>query len=164
MMASPGSGPTKQGQSPGPGSVSGTVFGFDFGEKRIGVAVGETVTGIASPLAAIEEIATGPRFEAIGKLVAEWKPTAFVVGKPRHADGAEHAIARLAEKFARRLQTRYGVPVVFVDETLTSATAEAELRGTRTRAGKKSDVDMLAATLILQSFLDSLHVPGSPRS
>ena len=164
MMASPGSGPTPQGHAPGPGSVSGTVFGFDFGEKRVGVAVGETATGIASPLTAIEEIATEPRFEAIGKLVAEWKPAAFVVGVPRHADGSEHAIAKLAEKFARRLQARYGVPVVFVDETLSSATAEAQLRGTRTRAKKKSDVDMMAATIILQSFLDSLHVPGSTRS
>ncbi|HUP29810.1 MAG TPA: Holliday junction resolvase RuvX [Usitatibacter sp.] len=144
-------------------SVSGTVFGFDFGEKRVGIAVGETATGIASPLAAIEEIATAPRFEAIGKLVEEWKPAAFVVGVPRHADGSEHAIAKLAEKFARRLESRYGVPVVFVDETLSSATAESDLRGTRTRAGKKTDIDMMAATIILQSFLDTLRVEGSAR-
>jgi putative Holliday junction resolvase len=162
-MPSPEAGPAHEGHAPGAGGVSGTVFGFDFGEKRVGVAVGETATGIASPLAAIEEIATERRFEAIGKLVAEWKPAAFVVGKPHHADGSEHAIARLAEKFARRLQARYGVPVVFVDETLSSATAESQLRGTRTRAGRKSDLDMMAATIILQSFLDSLHVPGSTR-
>jgi len=150
------SGPELQGRAPGTAGISGTVLGFDFGEKRVGIAVGETATGIASPLAAVEEIATERRFEAIGRFVDEWKPAAFVVGRPRHTDGSEHAIARLAEKFARRLEARYGVPVFFVDETLTSATAESQLRGTRTRAGRRSDVDMLAATLILQSYLDSL--------
>ncbi len=135
--------------------VSGTLLGFDFGEKRVGVAVGETTTGIASPLGAIEASANEPRFEAIGAYVKEWSPVALVVGRPRHADGAEHAVAKLAEKFARRLAARYGLPVLFVDETLTSATAEAELKATRTRAARKSDVDALAAAIILQSYLDS---------
>lgn len=155
MMASPGSGPTPQGRSPGPQALSGTILGFDFGEKRVGIAVGETVTGIASPLGAIEQAGTGARFAAIEKFVLEWAPVAFVVGRPRHSDGAEHAIAKLAEKFARRLAARYRLPVVFVDETLSSATAEAQLKGMRTRQGKKSDIDTLAATIILQSYLDS---------
>ena len=137
------------------------MLGFDFGEKRIGIAVGETSTGIASPLAAIEEEANERRFAAIGRIVDEWKPAAFVVGIPKHADGSEHAVAKLAEKFARRLEARYGVPVTFVDETLSSATAEAELRGRRTRAGRKSDIDVMAATIILQSFLDSLPSRGN---
>lgn len=141
--------------SPAPESVSGTLLGFDFGEKRVGIAVGETVTRIASPLGAIEEAATEARFEAIARLVKEWGPVALVVGRPRHADGSEHAVAKLAEKFARRLQARYGLPVMFVDETLTSATAEAQLRDTRTRRGTKADVDALAAAIILQSYLDS---------
>jgi putative Holliday junction resolvase len=137
-------------------TVSGTLIGFDFGERRIGVAVGETSTRIANPLGAIDESANEARFREIGKLVDEWRPAAFVVGRPRHSDDSEHAIAKLAEKFARRLAARYGVPVAFVDETLTSATAEAELRGMRTRAARKSDVDALAAAIILQSYLDSL--------
>jgi putative Holliday junction resolvase len=137
-------------------TVTGTLIGFDFGERRIGVAVGETSTRIANPLGAIEESANEARFREIGKLVDEWKPAAFVVGLPRHSDDSEHAIAKLAEKFARRLAARYRVPVAFVDETLTSAVAEAELRGIRTRASRKSDVDALAATMILQSYLDSL--------
>jgi putative Holliday junction resolvase len=136
-------------------TVSGTLIGFDFGERRIGVAVGETETRIANPLGAIEESANEARFRAIGKLVDEWQPAAFVVGRPRHSDDSPHAVAKLAEKFARRLSARYGLPVAFVDETLTSATAQAELRGMRTRAGRKSDVDALAATMILQSYLDS---------
>ena len=137
-------------------TVSGTLIGFDFGERRIGVAVGETSTRIANPLGAIEESANEPRFRAIGRIVDEWQPAGFVVGRPRHADDSEHAIAKLAEKFARRLQARYHLPVEFIDETLTSAVAESQLRETRTRPGRKSDVDALAAAIILQSFLDSL--------
>lgn len=134
--------------------ASRTLIGFDFGERRIGVAVGETGTRIANPLGAIDASANDARFREIGKLVDEWHPAGFVVGRPRHQDDSEHAVAKLAEKFARRLRARYNVPVVMVDETLTSATAEASLRGMRTRAGRKSDVDALAAALILQSYLD----------
>ncbi len=137
-------------------TVSGTLIGFDFGERRIGVAVGETSTRIANPLGAIEESANEPRFRAIGRIVDEWRPSGFVVGRPRHADDSEHVIAKLAEKFARRLQARYHLPVEFIDETFTSAVAESQLRETRTRRGRKSDVDALAAAIILQSFLDSL--------
>jgi putative Holliday junction resolvase len=136
--------------------MEGTLIGFDFGSRRIGVAVGETSTRIASPLTAIEGEANEARFEAIGRIVDEWHPKGFVVGRPRHSDGSEHTVAKLAEKFARRLEARYGVPVAFVDETLTSAEAESTLRATRTRAGRKSDVDAMAATLILQSYLDEM--------
>lgn len=138
-------------------AVSGTLIGFDFGAKRIGLAVGETSTRIANPLGAIEAEANEKRLAEVDRIVAEWHPVAFVVGQPHHSDGSEHAVAKLALKFARRLAARYKVPVVMVDETLTSATAEAELRGTRTRAPRKTDVDALAATIILQSYLDQLQ-------
>ena len=136
--------------------IEGTVIGFDFGERRIGVAVGETSTRIASPLCAIDEPATEPRLRAIEGLVREWQPAGFVVGRPRHDDGSEHAVAKLAEKFARRLEARFALPVAFIDETLTSAAAAESLRGVRTRASRKSDLDAMAATLILQSFLDEM--------
>ena len=137
-------------------TVSGTLIGFDFGERRIGVAVGETSTRIANPLGAIEESANEARFRAIGRLVDEWQPAGFVVGLPRHADDSEHAVAKLAEKFARRLEARYHLPVEFVDETLTSAVAESELRASATRRSRKADIDALAAAMILQSYLDTL--------
>jgi putative holliday junction resolvase len=143
-------------------TVSGTLIGFDFGERRIGVAVGETSTGIANPLGAIEADANEVRFREIGRIVDEWHPAGFVVGLPRHADDSEHAVAKLAEKFARRLEARYGLPVAFVDETLTSALAESHLRETRTRRGRKSDIDAVAAAMILQSFLDALPARGAP--
>ena len=134
--------------------LSGTLLGFDFGEKRLGVAVGETETRLAHPVAAIAEEATGARFAAIERLVAEWRPAGFVVGLPRHADGGEHEVARLAGKFARRLNARFGLPVAFVDETLTSVEAEARLREAGGCAKAKGDLDAHAAAVILQSYLD----------
>jgi putative Holliday junction resolvase len=136
--------------------LSGTLLGFDFGEKRLGVAVGETETRLAHPVAAIAEEAIGARFAAIARLVAEWHPAGFVVGLPRHADGSEHEVARLAGKFARRLSSRFGLPVAFVDETLTSVEAEARLREAGGRAKGKGAIDAQAATLILQSYLDNV--------
>jgi len=134
--------------------LTGTLLGFDFGEKRLGVAVGETQTRLAHPVAAIDVEATEARFAAIARLVSEWRPVGFVVGQPRHADGAEHPIAKLAARFARRLESRFRLPVAFVDETLTSAEAGSRIREAGGRARKKGDVDAHAATVILQSYLD----------
>ena len=115
-----------------------------------------TGTLIGNPLGAIDAAANDARFREIEKLVNEWRPAAFVVGRPRHEDDSEHAVAKLAEKFARRLLAKYHVPVVMVDETLTSATAEASLAGSRAGAKRKGDVDAVAAAIILQSYLDQL--------
>lgn len=137
--------------------AQGTLLGFDFGVKRVGVAVGETATRLAHPLTAIATESNDARFEAIAKLVAEWRPVGFVVGQPRHADGGEHEIARLAGKFGRRLAGRFGLPVAYVDETLTSVEAESQLRG----RGAAGDVDAVAASLILQGYLDRLAASES---
>jgi len=133
---------------------SSTLLGFDFGEKRIGIAVGETLTGIAHPLMGLDAEANERRFALIEKLVLDWRPQAFVVGRPRHADGGEHPIAKLAEKFGRRLAGRFNLPVTFVDETLSSAEAESQMREQHARIRAKQDVDALAAAVILQSYLD----------
>jgi putative holliday junction resolvase len=144
-------------------TLTGTLLGFDFGEKRIGVAVGETGTRLAHPVAAIAEEATQARFAAVERLVAQWQPAGFVVGLPCHADGAEHEVARLAGKFARRLAARFGLPVAFVDETLTSVEAEARMREAGGRARHLGDVDAHAAAVILQSYLD-MNRPGTKGS
>jgi putative Holliday junction resolvase len=136
-------------------SPAGTVLAFDFGTKRIGVAVGTTEVAIANPLGAIEAEANALRFAAIEAFVKEWQPVMLVVGRPRHDDGSPHETARLAERFARRLRERFRLPIVFVDETLSSAEAESRLREARTREWRKADVDAMAAAVILQSFLDS---------
>jgi putative Holliday junction resolvase len=135
--------------------IGGTLLAFDFGERRIGVAVGETSTGIASPLLTLAETSSARRFDAVARLVREWQPVAFVVGRPKHADGSEHPVAAAATRFARRLAGRHRLPVFFVDETLTSVEAESRLRETRVGAKKSGDVDALAAMLILQSYLDN---------
>ena len=137
-------------------SLSGTLLGFDFGEKRVGVAVGETETRLAHPITTIAEEANDARLAAIGRLVAEWRPSGFVVGLPHLADGAEHEIARLASKFARRISQRFGLPVAFVDETLSSVEAHSRIRDGTARAGRRDDIDAHAAAVILQSYLDNM--------
>ncbi len=133
----------------------GTVLAFDFGEKRIGTAVGETVVGIAHPLNTIHAADKLRRYAAIGALIDEWKPALLVVGLPAHMDGAEHAVSRLARKFAGELARRYALPVEFIDERLTSAAADASLGESGVAAHKrKAVVDAVAAQHILQDYLD----------
>jgi putative holliday junction resolvase len=121
----------------------GTVLAFDFGLKRIGVAVGEPELGTSHPLRAVS------RFQQIEQLVSEWKPSRLVVGLPTSAKGEPHAMTRQAEDFARRLERRFKLPVARVDERYTSVEAERKLRGL-----KKKAVDSVAAQLILEQYFD----------
>lgn len=143
---------------PGPATRprAGTVLAFDFGEKRIGVAVGDFETGIAHPLATIASADNRIRFADIGKLIAEWRPVRLVVGLPAHMDGTEHEMSRLARRFAQRLTGRFGIPVDLFDERLSSAEAESTLRaaGVDTRK-RKTLIDATAASEILRGYLSS---------
>ena len=105
-----------------------TLLGFDFGERRIGVAVGNTLTGAARPLATVAEATVDGRFARIGALLLEWQPAMLVVGRPLHPDGAAHEVTAQAERFARQLQGRFGLPVVLVDERYSTVAAQARLR------------------------------------
>lgn len=139
----------------------GTVLAFDFGEKRIGVAVGETQLSQAHPLTVIHAAGNDQRFAAIGKLIAEWQPSGLVVGLPTHADGTPHAMTERCRRFAERLQSRYQLPVALADERLTSLDAEARLRETgRSARAAKPLLDAVAAQLILQTWFDTLHAPS----
>jgi putative Holliday junction resolvase len=120
-----------------------TILAFDFGLKRIGVAVGEPELGTAHPLPAISD------FSKIEKLIEEWKPAGLVVGLPTSAKGEPHAMTRQAEDFARRLERRFKLPVARVDERFTSVEAEYRLRGV-----KKKAIDSVAAQLILEQYFD----------
>lgn len=143
----------------------GTVLAFDFGEKRIGVATGETLLGNAHPLTVIHAESNDDRFAAIARLVAEWRPVQLVVGLPTHADGTPHDMTRLAQKFGERLQRRFKLPVGFADERLTSLDAEARLRETgRNSKSAKPLLDAVAAQLILQTWFESPHhvTPAQP--
>lgn len=106
----------------------GTVLAFDFGEKRVGVAMGEHLLGIAHPLTTIASEANDERFRIIAVLIAEWRPSLLVVGLPLSVDGEEHALTLLAKKFSRRLNGRFGLPVVLVDERFSSAAASQSLK------------------------------------
>lgn len=132
-----------------------TVLGFDFGEKRIGVAVGNTVTLQAQALTTLHVESNAERLSAVEKLVAEWQPASFVIGQPEHADGSPHKVAHLAKKFANRLKEKFHLPVTFINETLSSAEASSMLaaRGVKGVA-QKSQIDAVAAQVILQSYLD----------
>lgn len=139
-----------------PHGAGTTVLAFDFGERRIGVAVGDTAVGIAHPLTMIDAADRQRRFAAIAALVAEWRPTQLVVGLPAHLDGTEHELSRLARKFARELSTRFGLPVEFVDERLTSVAAELSLTAAGVAPRKrKLRVDQVAAQEILQDYFDT---------
>ena len=141
---------------------AGALLAFDFGTRRIGVAVGDWETRLAHPLEVIDAEDNDTRFGRIATLIAEWRPADLVVGLPLSMDGEEHELTRRARRFANQLQGRFGLAVTLVDERLTSFDADLRLRqaGVKGSARKGLD-DALAAQQILQDLLDrSLHDPA----
>lgn len=133
-----------------------TVLAFDFGKKRIGVAVGDLGLRIAHPLVTVAAEDNATRFSEVGKLIAEWQPGRLVVGLPMHADGTEHDISRLARRFAQRLEGRFGVAAALVDERFTSKSAESRLRESGVRSeDARGGLDAAAAREILQAWFDT---------
>lgn len=132
-----------------------TVLAFDFGMQHVGVAVGDTETRMAHALGVVEGAANAARMAAIGPLVAEWRPARMVVGLPVSLDGTEHEMTGRARRFGRQLAARFGLPVDFADERLSSAAAEQGLREAgRGGAKHKALVHGEAARIILQGYLD----------
>ncbi len=137
------------------------MLAFDFGARKIGVAVGDTSLRVAHPLTTIRGEANARRFSAIGALVAEWRPATLVVGRPVHADGTEHEMTARAERFARSLEGRFRLPVVRVDERFTTLAADAALRESGASPSARHGArDAVAAQLILQSWLDVSRDPA----
>lgn len=135
---------------------SGTVLAFDFGEKRIGVAVGEWLLRQAHPLTVIRGEANAERFAAIGALIAEWQPTGLVVGLPLTLDGEAHAMTARCTRFANQLRGRFGLAVDYADERLSSVEAQERLRDSGHNAkSAKIHLDAVAAQLILQCHFDA---------
>ena len=134
-----------------------TYLGFDFGNKKIGAAVGQTITATASPLQTIRSINQNPNWDIIGKLIQEWRPTGLVVGISKQADGSDNPITPRMLKFCRQLEGRYQLPVYQQDETLSTYEAKQLLFDeVSVSAGKLWEVqDQLAAQLILQTWLNS---------
>ncbi|MCK4492939.1 MAG: Holliday junction resolvase RuvX [Methylococcales bacterium] len=132
-----------------------TYLGFDFGSKKIGVAVGQVITGTASPLQTIKSINQTPNWEIITQLVNQWTPTGFVVGISTQEDGSDNIVTPRMRKFCRQLEGRYGRPVFQHDERLSTFEAKQllfdELNLSATKLWEVQD--QLAAQLILQSWL-----------
>ena len=130
----------------------GCSLGFDFGTHKIGIAVGQSVTGTANPVTTLSYKKHQPDWDAIEKLINEWQPDTLIVGLPFQMDDKEAELANRAKRFARQLEGRYKLPVEMVDERLTS-------REAINRLGKKSAkdvtlVDAMAAKLILETWLN----------
>lgn len=136
-----------------------TLLAFDYGRRRIGVAVGNTVTGRASALETVSASESGPDWQRIEALLREWRPARLVVGVPYNGFSAGDDIEGEAQRFARRLGGRFELPVDVVDERLSSAEAYDRLKADR-QAGRrgpigKKDIDSAAAAVILQDWLDN---------
>jgi len=145
-----------------PRVATGTVLAFDFGQKFTGVAVGESSVGLAHPLGLITAEGSAARMDEAAALVSEWKPGALVVGLPFSMDGTEHELTRRCRRFARQLEARFRLPVMLVDERLSSAAAEEALRAVG-KGGRKHKLraHQVSAQIILQSYFDD---PGTSRS
>jgi putative Holliday junction resolvase len=136
--------------------VSGYVLSFDFGFRRIGVAVGQTLTGTATPLETVRH-GQAPDWPAIERLATEWKPALFVVGLPLAEDGSDSDMSLAARRFGAELAGRFGLPVEYVDERLTSRVAGQRFAEQRAAgAARRKDasrLDAVAAQLICENWL-----------
>jgi len=134
-----------------------TLLGFDYGSKRIGVAVGQELTRGAHALRTLINTQSGPDWPSISELIREWQPDLLVVGMPHSMDDRPHPLRERVEDFGKQLQQRYNLPVAWVDEKLSSLEAEAQLASSPASQRQKRDkanIDKLAAAIILQTWLN----------
>lgn len=135
-----------------------TVLGFDFGLKKIGLAVGQSVTQTVNPLVTLASNNQQPDWNKIEQAIKEWQPDILVVGLPVHLDGEEQAMTQAARKFGNRLNGRFNIPVEFMDERLSSYEAEQrlkEINSNKKQTNKRQtamDIDKIAAQLIVESW------------
>jgi len=129
------------------------VLGFDFGEKRIGVASGQSITSSSNPVTTLTSKNNKPDWPAIEALICEWKPDALIVGLPYYLDGTKSEMTERAEKFSRQLEGRFHLPVYTHNEALSSFEAEQFLQDKK-KQHDKQDIDKIAAAIIVQSWLE----------
>lgn len=132
-----------------------TLLAFDYGEKRIGLAIGNTLTRVAHALSTIPNRSRDGRFALVSQLIGEWRPDALIVGLPMHPDGTHHAMTQRALRFGNQLNGRFNLPVSWVDERYSSVAAH--------EAGARGDaVDAEAARIILQQYFDEQRSEDHP--
>lgn len=130
------------------------VLGFDFGMKRIGVAVGQTISQSASPLKTLSARDGVPNWDELDRLMNEWQPEALIVGLPLNMDGSKQPITFAAAKFAKKLRNRYELPVFEEDERLSTVEAKAMIFEDSGYQGlQKSNIDSMAAVVIIEQWL-----------
>lgn len=135
-----------------------TVVGFDFGDKYIGIAVGQEITGTATPLGSVKAQNGQPQWDNVEKYLKEWQPDLLVVGLPLNMDGTEQPMTKAAKKFGNRLHGRFGLPVEYQDERLTTAEAKEQLFSSGGyRNLKKDNIDAQSAMLIIESFFEAQY-------
>lgn len=141
--------------------ADGTVLGFDVGMRRIGVAVGNALTGNASAVAVVDVHAAGPDWTHVDRLLREWRPDGLVVGDPMTLDGGDQPIRKRAHAFARELRARYQLPVVLVDERTSSVEAAERFALDRAEGRKRrrdaAALDAVAAAVIIERWLAAPH-------
>lgn len=153
-----------QANSTNPAHINKVFLAFDYGRRRTGVAVGQSVTGTASPLLTLEHPDNRPDWTKIDELMTSWRPYALIVGEPatNSTTTTENSLALLIDGFCLQLITRYALPVHRVDESFTSVSAHSELRDSRRQGRRKRisklEIDALAAAMMLESWMStSLH-------
>ncbi|MES9946571.1 MAG: Holliday junction resolvase RuvX [gamma proteobacterium symbiont of Ctena orbiculata] len=129
----------------------GTLLGFDYGSRKIGVAVGQTVTGTATALETLHLVNHRPDWERIESLINEWRPQALVVGLPLDVDDSETDATQPALRFSRQLEGRFHIKVYLADERFSSFEARDRLGH---KAKRLEDYDAVAAKLILETWLN----------
>lgn len=136
-----------------------TVIAFDFGLKRTGIAVGNTLTGSASPECTLQSVNEQPDWQSITRLISEWKPDQLVVGLPTELDGSENPLKKRIDRFCNQLNGRYNLPVDTENEQFTSIEAATRLKQLRQSGRKKKvskeDVDKIAASIILENWMQN---------
>ena len=130
-----------------------TLLGFDYGSKKIGVAIGQAVTKTATPLTTLHSVKNKPDWQGISKLIDEWRPDALIVGLPYQMDDLHAENAEPCQRFARQLEGRFHLPVHMVDEKLTSREAWSRIGGKGIR--DVTQIDAMAAKLILETWFSN---------
>jgi putative pre-16S rRNA nuclease len=133
-----------------------SALGFDYGTQRIGVAFGQSLTGTAQAVCVLSARDGIPDWDQIESLIAEWKPTLFVVGIPYNLDGSESELMVRAKKFANRLNGRFNKPSYGMDERLSSAEAAEMVMEENRGAKKRAAIDDIAAQIILENWFSEL--------
>lgn len=132
-----------------------SVIGFDFGKKRIGIATGQTITHTATPCTTLKQVDGNPDWPAIEAEIRQWKPDALIVGMPFFTDGKENRMTAAARQFAYELEKRFKLPVIEINEALSSQQAEEILsENIKITKQNKQEIDKMAAAIIVQRWLD----------